>query len=277
MLSILVPTDYSPEAKNAMLYAYHFALYTNSNLVLYHAMPTIVPVSDIPYENYYLDEVEEKNMLLDSYINFLKGENIDPTSVTVEAYVDSQNQVTFGITEAFKKCNCDLVIMGTHGASGFRKLFIGSNTAALIGGSEFPILVIPRAYQFEHIYHLIYASDLQDMEEELELLIPFAKVLDGILEIIYFDFARPGSEKLILEADHFIKSHDYKGITLNIKKGNTHLNIADNLKQHINSSNTQILIMYRGIHSWFDKLLLSSNSQKMALGSGLPILVMPKY
>lgn len=276
MLSILVPTDYSPEAKNAMLYAYHFALYTNSTLILYHAMPALIPISDIPYENYYLDEMEEKNMLQDTFNNILLAKNIDPGLVKTSSYVDIQNQVTFGINEAFKRFNCDLVIMGTHGASGFRKIFLGSNTAKLIGDSEFPVLAIPGAYQFEPIYHLIYASDLNDLEDELELLIPFAKVFDAVLEIFYFDYAGPESEKLIVDAEIYIKSLAYNGISLSIKKGNLQLNLTENLKKHINYSNTQILVMYRGLHTWFDNLVLGSNSQKMVFNAGLPILVMQK-
>ncbi|MDP1725612.1 MAG: universal stress protein [Bacteroidota bacterium] len=276
MLSILVPTDYSPEAKNALHYAYHFAIYTNSSLVLYHVIPAIIPVSEMPFENYYLDEAEEQHMLLDTYENTIKEIGQDPSKVKVSAKVDSQNEINFGIEQAFKNNNCDLVIMGTHGASGFRKVFWGSNTAKLISQADFPVMAIPGNYKFEPIYHLIYASDLKKLEEELEVLVPFANVFQAVLEIFYFDYAGPESEKLMLEAEKYLRAHPYKNLTLNIKKGNLQLNLAENLKRQINYGNTQLLIMYRGSHTWLENLLIGSSSQRMVLDSGLPVLVMHK-
>ncbi len=276
MLSILVPTDYSPEAKNAMHYAYQFALYTNSSLILYHAMPVIIPVTELPFENYYLDEPEELQLLLDAYSNHMNSLGLDPAKVKVSGVVDTQTQISEGIEAAFKKNNCDLVIMGTHGASGFRKVFLGSNTARLVSDSEFPVMAIPGNYKFEPIYHLVYASDLEELDLELEILVPFAKVFHAVLEIFYFDYAGPESEKLMMDAEKYIRSHPYKNLTLNIKKGNLQLNLAENLRRQINYGNTQLLIMYKGAHSWLDNLMIGSNSQKMVLDSGLPVLVLHK-
>lgn len=276
MLKILVPTDYSPEAKNACLYAYEFAKYTNSEIVLYHAMPLPIPVTDIPFENYYLDEEEEINLLISSYKQLIKAHHANPEDVAVSAKVSTHNQINVGIDTAFRANDCDLIIMGTHGASGFREFFLGSNTARLIAHSNLPIITIPKDYRFEPIYHIIYASDLVSLEEELDVIEPFAKVFHAVLEIFYFDYAGPESEKLMLEAEKFIRHHTYKNITLNVKKGNLQYSISENLKRHINPTNTQMLILYKAKHGWLDNLLLGSNSQKMVLDPPIPVLVMPK-
>jgi nucleotide-binding universal stress UspA family protein len=276
MLKILVPTDYSPAAKNACLYAYHFAVYTNSSIVLYHAMPASVPTTDIPYENYYLNEFEEKNLLEDAYKSLLKKHHLDPDLVEYQSVISTHNLVTQGIKEAYESQQCDMVIMGTHGASGLKAVFIGSNTAQFISEVKVPIIVVPKDYKFKSIYHFIYASDLKNLEEELGVIVPFANVFHAALEIFYFDYAGPESEKLILDAQQFIFEHEYKNIKINIKKGNIHLSIVENLNKHINPGNTQMLIMCRAEHSWLDKVLLGSNSQKMVLEAGLPILVLHK-
>ena len=276
MLRILVPTDYSSEAKNACLYAYHFAVYTNSSLVLYHAMPAVIPQTDIPFENYYLGEVEEKHLLEEAYCNLLKKHHLDPNLVEYESVVTTHNLVTQGIKEAFEESNCDLIILGTQGASGLKAVFMGSNTARLISEVKVPIIAVPKDYKFRAIYHFVYASDLKNMEEELGIIVPFANVFHAALEIFYFDYAGPESEKLILDAQQFIFDNEYPNIKLTIKKGNIHLSIAENLKKQISPSNTQMLIMCRASHSWIDKLLIGSNSQKMVLDAGLPILVLHK-
>lgn len=276
MLKILVPTDYSPEAKNASLYAWHFASYTNSSLVFYHAMPALIPVTDIPFENYYLDEQEETLMLKEMYQQLMQLHKLDPNAVKTEFRVSTHNVISQGIQQAFEDSGCDIVIMGTHGASGFRKVFLGSNTAHFISEAKVPIMAIPGDYKFEPIYHMVYASDLRQLGEELDILVPFAEVFQSVLEIFYFDYAGPDSEQLILDAENYIEAHHYNNIKLNIQRGYLQFSVAENIKRNLNTTNTQLLVMYRAAHSWLDRLLIGSNSQKMVMDPGIPILVMPK-
>ncbi len=278
MLKILVPTDYSPEAKNACLYAYHFAAYTNSSIVLYHAIPVIPPSAEfpIPMENYYLSDKEEILLLEEAFHHLLVLHQLDPKKVKYKGAVNVENSISNGIKYAYDENKCDLVIMGTHGASGFSKIFLGSNTTQLIAETMVPVIAIPKTYRFEPIYHLIYASDLENLKEELGILIPFAEVFHAALELVYFDYASPNSEHLILEAQKFIHQQVYPNIKLSIKKGSIHLSLPENLKRQLNPSNTQMLVLYRAAHTWMENLLLGSNAQKMLLDPGMPILVLHK-
>lgn len=276
MLRILVPTDYSPEAKHAMLYAFHFARYTNSALVLYHAMPAVIPVTDIPYENYYLDETEEQFLLLDHYRQLLRQHRLDPEEVPAEARVELHNVVSTGIADTCKTLDCDLIIMGTHGASGWRKIIWGSNTARVINETEVPVIAIPGEYRFEPVYHMVYASDLLNLEEELGVLVPFAKVFDAALELVFFDYAGPESETLMLNAEATMKSHGYDNLRLTIRKGDIQLTLAENLRKTVDASSTQMLILFQGEHGWMDQFFNGSNSARMVLHPGLPVMVFHK-
>jgi nucleotide-binding universal stress UspA family protein len=276
MLKILVPTDFSPEAKNACLYAYEFARYTNSTLLLYHAIPLPIAVTDIPFENFYLDEQQEIDLLHDSFNRLMLQHQLDPKMVEVKACISSNNNVSTGIQEAYKKHQCDMVIMGTHGASGISSVILGSNTASLIAHSRIPIIAVPYNYTFQPIYHLVYSSDLENLEEELSVIVPFAKVFQAVLEVFYFDYAGPDSEKLMLNAEQYINSLAYKNISLLVQKGNIHLSVAENLKRQLNPANTQMLILYRSEHSWLDNLMMGSNTRKLVMEPSIPMFVLPK-
>jgi nucleotide-binding universal stress UspA family protein len=276
MLKILVPTDFSPEAKNAWLYAYEFARYTNSALLLYHAIPLPISVTDIPFENFYLDEQQEIDLLHESFNKYITSHHLDPKLVNVKATVSSNNNIAIGIQDAFKSHGCDMVIMGTHGASGIAEVILGSNTAKLITQAKIPIIAIPATYKFHPIYHIVYASDLVNLADELSVIIPFTKVFEAVLEIFYFDYAGPESEQLIFEAENFINSQNYKNISLEVKKGSIQLSVAENLKNQLNISNTQLLILYRAEHSWLDNLLLGSNTRKLVMEPSIPIMILPK-
>lgn len=276
MLKILVPTDYSPEAKNAMLYAVQFARETGSRLVFYHAMPAMIPATEIPYENYYLDEQEEKEILSESLENLLNKHKIDHKEVKYECRVTTATSITESIQEQGREMGVDLIIMGSHGATGWRKFLLGSNTARLLAKSKIPVLAVPAHYEFGPVYHIAYASDLENLQDELNTIVPFAQFFHAVAEILYFDYAFSDSEKLLMGAEKLIRQHNYNNIKLTVKKGSLELNLAEQILEHLRFSKTQILFMFRGEHGFIDNLVMGSNSQQVVLESGIPVLVAPK-
>ena len=65
----------------------------------------------------------------------------------------------------------DLIIMGTKGASGLKKLLIGSNTVNVIAKTKVPVLVIPEVARFENFLNkgknrIVLATDLDLLENE---------------------------------------------------------------------------------------------------------------
>ncbi|WP_341867479.1 universal stress protein [Luteimonas yindakuii] len=46
------------------------------------------------------------------------------------------------IIDAAREHGCDLVVMASHGRSGFGRLLLGSQTQAVVGRSSVPVLVV---------------------------------------------------------------------------------------------------------------------------------------
>ena len=71
----------------------------------------------------------------------------------------------------------DLLVMGTKGASGLKKMLIGSNTVNVIANTRVPVLVIPEVARFDSFMdngknRVVLATDLLEVENEdaLEIL-----------------------------------------------------------------------------------------------------------
>lgn len=65
----------------------------------------------------------------------------------------------------------DIIVMGTKGASGLKKILIGSNTVNVIANTSVPVLVIPEVARFEHFFNkgknrIVLATDLDLLENE---------------------------------------------------------------------------------------------------------------
>src|SRR5690606_39285832 len=54
----------------------------------------------------------------------------------------------------------DLIVMGSHGASGFKEVFIGSNTEKVVRTSEIPVLVIKNEETHTFFENVVFAIDL---------------------------------------------------------------------------------------------------------------------
>jgi len=271
MKTILVPTDFSSNANNALKYANAFAQATDNKIVLLHSyIPILGKYDRIPEivdeENIRVKKESQKNLeiLCKKYV---KG--------TCDALLITRNPIET-ILEVSQKRKFSLIIMGTHGVSGLMQLLFGSNTSGVISKSTVPVLAIPQRYRFRKINTIVYASDLKNTINELKHIIPFAKEFDATIEIVHLDYGynTTDDEKQLLEKK--IKSLSYKKINFIEKKATLELPMADQLKKYLVKHKPQILVMFPEEKSWFDKIFIGSKTEEMANKLKLPLLSIRK-
>jgi len=171
MKRILVPTDFSDHAVHALKVAAQIARDNEGEIYLLHMLElpnqagdAIGSGTDIPEILFFMEKARE---LFEDIKNEPYLQGIEVTElIHFERAFD-------GIIKISKKNNVDLIVMGSHGASGFKEMFIGSNTEKVVRTSDIPVLVIKRE---EHAFNpdkMVFASDFSD-----EIKKPFAKVVD---------------------------------------------------------------------------------------------------
>lgn len=157
MKKILVPTDFSDHAFNAVKAAASIARKTNAELLLLHiielpqeAMDAIKPGHDIP-EIMFFKQWAEKRLSETSLSPELNGLNVSQILLL--------GRTVNKVAEAAADNNVDLIVMGSHGASGFKELFVGSNTEKVVRHSEVPVLVIKNDETEIKMERVVFASD----------------------------------------------------------------------------------------------------------------------
>lgn len=139
MKKILVPVDFSKYSENALEVAASIAKKQNAEIVALHMMGLTDSIvnknqSKEVFEAMYYMRLAETRFaeLLDK--EYLKG-------ITVTDAV--HNYTVFSeINEVAKKMDIDLIVMGSHGTTGLKEVFVGSNTEKVVRTSEIPVLVI---------------------------------------------------------------------------------------------------------------------------------------
>ena len=148
MKKILVPTDFSGFANNALEVAADIALKTNASIMLLHANEKMVTAT--PLAEYYLYDKAIEDEYLDMVNESLKktlaeiADNDKFARVKIETAVIGGPMVSV-IEEVVKDHAIDLIVMGTRGASGMEEFFIGSNTEKVIRRAPCPVLAVPKA------------------------------------------------------------------------------------------------------------------------------------
>jgi nucleotide-binding universal stress UspA family protein len=143
---ILCPVDFSDFSRHALEHAAAIAKWYDAEVVTLHVGPTPAHMSPPPVCGISaalpIDVGEEEQRLMRELDAF-----VQPYAMTVRAL---SRRVEIGgpvwqILECAKEVSADLIVMGTHGHSGFERLMLGSTTERVLRKAPCPVLTVPRA------------------------------------------------------------------------------------------------------------------------------------
>ena len=190
MKRILVPTDFSEQAENALKVAAQLAGKYDAEIFLLHMIELPADMSnpvgetrshDLPEALFFMKMAKKKftQLLSSPYLSGLKVHD------TVEF-----NQAYEGILDSSKKHGCDFIVMGSQGASGFKEMFIGSNTEKVVRTSDIPVLVIKNEHPTFEVKNFVFATNLEEHGKNIfRKVVEFAEFMNAKLHLVYINTA----------------------------------------------------------------------------------------
>lgn len=173
MKRILVPTDFSKQAECALKVAAQFAIKHDAELYLLHLLELphqsndpVIHGHDIPEVMFFKRAVSQKmeDILAEEYL-----ENVSVVEII------QIGQTFDGIMKTVSENGIDLIVMGSHGSSGVKEMFVGSNAEKVVRNSKVPVLVIKDDKGEFNIENFVFASDFAE-----EIKAPFEKVVNFV-------------------------------------------------------------------------------------------------
>jgi nucleotide-binding universal stress UspA family protein len=131
---ILHPTDFSAGGEHSLRVARSLARDLGARLVLFHVVPYGLSANDIdvPVDpGLYRQALAEERRLID-------GPDL---KYPVEARL-ARGDAAEEILRAATELDCGLIVMGTHGRSGLRRLLMGSVTESVMPRADCPVLAV---------------------------------------------------------------------------------------------------------------------------------------
>lgn len=190
MKKILVPTDFSEHAENALQVASQLAQKYGAEIYLLHMI-------ELP-ANMTNPVGETRSSDLPEAIGFMKLAKKRYSEILSRPYLQGLNvheivefhQAFDGIMETSREHGCDFIVMGSRGASGFKEMFVGSNTEKVVRTSEIPVLVVKKSLPEFKIENFVFATNLDNSNKKtLEKVIEFAKLVNAKLHLLYVNTA----------------------------------------------------------------------------------------
>jgi nucleotide-binding universal stress UspA family protein len=167
---ILCPIDFSDTSRHALEHAFAFARWYEARVTIFHVVNVPVPVmpasglAAMPpigvAEDLSQNPPRRPEDVAEEVRRFSGLRNdVDPQ--TAEVVVVEGNAVREILRQA-EQMPADLLVMGTHGRSGFEALFLGSVAEKVLRSTHMPVLTVPPAV--ERVESVVYKTILCPIE-----------------------------------------------------------------------------------------------------------------
>ncbi len=205
--TIVVPYDFSDCAMNALKVAAKIASLSDAVIYVVHLYEQVENTPEA------IRKREEMNARLDEVpdLPFLQGLKLRKFLL---------RQLT--LTELFKNeriAKVDLIVMGSHGAKGFRRGIVGSNTQRIVRLAPMPVLVVKHHTEDFNVRDVVYASNFSRQDvEKFDAFRPFFELFSPSIHLVKIntpkDFER--SQDTNKGIDAFLRTHELHKFTATI-------------------------------------------------------------
>ncbi len=276
MKKILLPTDFSANAHNAICYAlelfageeckffllntYTPVLYDNEYLTYSSTQPTLTEI----YRNKSLQGLERvRRKILRKYKNEKHSFEL----------VSSFNLLSDEIKEIVKEKIIDLVVMGTKGATGAEEILFGTHTVHAIKKTRCPLLAIPAHFEYRIPKNILFPTDYEvDIPELLSIMEDIANAHHSNVNILHVYSGVDLNDEQVKRKETL--SQLFKDRNLNFYSVSAK-SVTRAIYDFTEENEIDMLVMVNNKHSFFENLLFRPVVNEIGFNVKVPFLVIP--
>lgn len=272
MKQILVATDFSNSASNAMAYAMELADILRMEVVVIHAIHPTEGINNSTYNAIFIEDYynNKRQALKEWAAAFQEGKAYAQTQVETICDVGFLKTV---ITRYIKNHPVELLVMGITGSTGITGI-VGSNASMMVTKVKIPTLIIPLESNFPGDPLITLATDFETTLSEKDVR-ALNEMIKGFkskkMQVIYV--AEKPDENHILAGESKIKA-------LIEEKTEIHFNYINDssttngIMDFIKDSHTDILCLVKHHHNILYRLFTRSTVNQVMNKSVKAILVL---
>lgn len=276
MKRILVPTDFSDNARSAFLYAVELADRLDATVTVAHCYhPTANQVND-----FYISHDSELQELSLKRLNQFVEKSFSETmeEVIVADMVEQKLILGFAtdqLVEISKSGEYDMIVMGATGATGILEKVFGKVSQYVAKQAACPVLLIPAGVKYREVKDIMYASEYESADGELLLqLSDFSNSLEANVHLVHvYNQDETGPEGL----GHFLleKAFQLKAPSLTFTiESITSDSVAHGLGEYARTKNMDWMVIVKPQRKFWQKLIHTSQTDEIIMNPEIPLMVM---
>lgn len=274
MKTILIPIDFSEDSINALEHAIYIANKLKANLRAMHVKVNeefITPKYFAEVFNDHSRSVEDCfNYLIEKYSSqYTGGGHLD--------YIVSTGKVYKAVLNQAKEDNAYLIMMGTHGVSGFEEYWVGSNAYRVVTLSRLPVLTVRHGHMKREIQRIIMPIDAKkNSREKVPYVMEFAKALGS--EVIVLGVRESNRLDIVHKIRRYVAQTvefmEEKGIVVSGKEIHCN-NISEDTLIFATQHNADLITIMSDYDENPMNIRIGTSAQQMVNHSPIPVLCIP--
>ncbi|WP_187270195.1 universal stress protein [Pontibacter qinzhouensis] len=315
MKTILVPIDFSPDSKNALLYALELAQKPHIRIIVFHAFyPAALPPAAYETPSFIQNLERVKCRELEQYVNVCKEaaphdyvfdfrcapkvtkpENLVPGYTeqvfhTIVAVQEPQERFADQVTcvarmgtvyeqilSVAEAYEADLIVMGMQGGSALEQALIGSTTLSIMRNCSVPVLGVPLHARFRGLRSVVFASDLSRQPDKtlLRLLRGFMKTFKPRLELLHLH-RQQDMQAEYRNVERTLEAFDEQLHDIDYKVVlRQRPEVVAGIREYLQERQPSALILSPQKHTFIKRLFNKSVTAQMVAYHDVPLLTLP--
>lgn len=276
MRSILIPTDFSDNAMNAITYALELFKYEKCDFYIMHAYEDAIYKETRSLTRENLESVTEimANTCAAHLEQVLKKiHEISPNPRHTYHSISANNILIEEADRIVNEKDIDLIIMGTRGKSNDKKITFGSQTLQVLKHVQCPVLAIPENQTYTQPKQILFPTNylIPFKRRELKLFCDMVAPYRSVIDVVHIS----KSSKLSMRQEDnqlFIKEalckNEIHFKTLDSK------HVVKTIQQYVKDHPIDMIVMVNTRESFLESFLYPSRVDRLSLDLKVPFLAL---
>ncbi|MDT0556160.1 universal stress protein [Patiriisocius hiemis] len=276
MRTIIIPTDFSETAENAIRYAVELFKYEKSTFIIMNAFADEVYKNTVEMDRDFFEEYKQKSeegtkKALQKVIAEIL--EVSPNPKHTYEYVASFGSLVDEVNYLANKHNADIIVMGTKGKSNKDDVAFGSQTLQVIKYVSCPVLVVPVGFHGYPLENILFPTDymLPFKRRELELINTLVKRFFTMVHFLHISNVKKLTHRQ--KDNKSFTSCCFEDVKTSyiIAPGE---DITAVVNKSLKDNSIDMLVMVNHRHSYLENILYRSTIEKIGLEIEIPFLVL---
>jgi nucleotide-binding universal stress UspA family protein len=276
MRKILIPTDFSKIAMNAVLYGIELFKYDICEFFILHCYQDEIYDNEelLTRENFESTKALVSKRSLEQLQKTLKQiTKISPNPRHTYNILSSDNMLLDETDKIVDKENIDIIVMGTRGETNNKKITFGSHTLQVLKYVQCPVLAVPENYKYTQPKHVLFPTDymIPYKRRELKLLCEMLCPYRAEIDMLYISQTKKLSMRQEDNRDFLKETLCKNTINFLVVKSK---DITNTIYKTIEEKPIDMLIMVNTRHSFLEVILFKSTIDEFTLHLDIPFLAL---